>query len=106
METTTRTGAVINDRRTDEDKAATIGFIVATDKFMSGWGGAPRRSLFAVPVRNREEIDIVEENMRRRREMKRVRFVSADWRPRLQQGDHLSIATFDGASRFYVKGGF
>ena len=106
---TTRTmesGAVIDDRRTEEDKAATIGFVVATDSFMSGWGEARGRSLFAVPVRNWAEAVTVENNMRARSEMKRVRVVGKDYRPRLYPGDHLSIRDMSDCDRFYRVGGF
>lgn len=98
---------IIDDRRTDEDKAATWGFIVATDKFLSGWGGAPRRSIFAVPVRSYEEARIVDDNMRHRSEMKRVRLViGKNYRPKLYPGDHLSIRDMADCDRFYTPGGF
>ena len=95
-----------NDRRTEADKAATVGFVVATDRFMSGWGQAPGSSYYAVPFSDWDQAVTVEANMRRRSEMKRVRVVGADYRPRLGAGDHLSIASMDGASRFYTVGGF
>ena len=99
-------GGTIDDRRSADDIAATAGFVVANDSFMSGWGQATGRSLFAVPFRSMEEARIVEENMRDRTEMKYVRVVGPDYRPRLYPGDHLSIRDCSDASRFYVKGGF
>lgn len=99
-------GAVIDDRRTDEDKAQTWGFVVATDSFMSGWGRAAGRSLFAVPVTSLEQAEIVADNMQHRSEMKRVRIVGHDYRPRLQAGDHYSIRDMSDCSRFYEVGGF
>ena len=98
--------AVIDDKRSEADKAATVGFVVATDSFMSVWGQARGKSYFAVPYRSQAEADIVEANMRRRSEMKRVRVVGADYRPKLQDGDHLSIRDCDDCSRFYTEGGF
>lgn len=100
------TSPMIDDKRSPEDKAATLGFVVATDSFMSGWGNAPGRSLFAVPFRTWDEADIVEANMRARGDMKRVRVVGAKYRPRLYPGDHLSIRDMSDCSRFYKRGGF
>ena len=109
MTNNTRTlpgGGVIDDRRSEADKAATWGFVVATDAFFSGWGRSPGRSLFAVPVRNHREAEIVLDNMQRRSEMKRARIVASDYRPRLSEGDHLSIRNMSDCSRFYTPGGF
>jgi len=82
---------VKDDKRTPEEKARTCGFVVATDRFMSGWGGAPGRSLFAVPFDSWELAHVIKDNMRHRSEMMRVRVVGKDYRPRLYSGDHLSI---------------
>lgn len=81
----------IQDDRTPEEKAATVGFVVATDNFMSGWGQAPGRSLVAVPVTSYEDEKAVTEVLERRHEMKRVRFCMKSYRPRLFDGDHLHI---------------
>ncbi len=106
-ERTTRTGATIDDRRSEADKAATAFFVVATDRFMSGWGRAQGgRSLFAVPCKDMAQARIVEENMRHRSEMKRVRIVAAGYRPALRRGDHYSIRDMSDCSRFYTPGGF
>jgi len=99
--------ATTDDRRSEADKARTWGFVVATDSFMSGWGGAAGgRSIFAVPVRSPKEAEIVADNMRARSEMKRVRIVGHDYKPRLRNGDHLSIRAMDNCARFYKPGGF
>lgn len=103
---TTPSGAIIDDRRSAEDKARTVLLVVATDSFMSGWGHAPGKSYFAVPCASLEQAEIVEENMRHRSEMKRVRIVYKDYRPRLRAGDHLSIRNMSDCSRFYERGGF
>jgi len=96
----------ILDRRSEAEKESTWGFVVATDSFMSGWGDAPRRSLFAVPVRNWKEAEIVLDNMQHRPEMKRARIVGKDYRPKLRPGDHLSIRDMSDCARFYAPGGF
>ena len=45
---------IIDDQR--ETKARPWGFVVATDSFMSGWGGgAPQRSLYALAFASYEE---------------------------------------------------
>ena len=97
---------MIDDHRTEQDKKETIGFVVATDSFMSGWGPAQGRSLFAVPYRTDEAHTSVLKNMEDRKEMKRVRTVGADYRPRLGKGDHLSIRSCDDSKGFYTPGFF
>ena len=80
------------DDRTFEDIQRTIGLVVATDRFMSGWGKAPRRSLVACPVVDDEDRERVERRFQLRSEFKRVRFVyGALYTPRLHQGDHLHV---------------
>jgi len=101
--------ATIDDRRTPEQKRATLGLVVATDNFMSGWGQAQGRSIFAVPFRTWQEGEIVADNMRARSEMRRVRIVGdypGEYRPKLRKGDHLSIRDMSPCPRFYAPGGF
>jgi len=92
--------ATINDERTPEQKAQTMGLIVATDRHMSGWGNAPGRSLLAVPYASRQQAVIVEDNMRHRSEMQRVRRVGPNYRPRMYAGDNLTILPLDPAAPF------
>ncbi len=66
-----------------------IGYVVATDSFLSGWGEAPGRSLYAVAVRTTEEMGDVEWRMGQRSDFKRVRFNMH--LPRLREGDHLHV---------------
>lgn len=79
---------MVNDRRTPEQVKETVLYVVANDRFMSGWGLAPKRSLFAVAC-TAETYEDVERRMRTRSEMKRVRVNSR--LPRVHDGDHLSI---------------
>lgn len=73
-------------------------WIIATDKFMSGWGMAPGRSLVAYPY------DVISLNaaadlyqwMQERTDYIRVR--TARDLPRMRDGDHLSI--YDVPERF------
>lgn len=87
----------IQDDRTDTDKQVTIGFVVATDKFLSRWGKATGgRSIVARPVRDCEECDRVMRLFEDRDEFKRVRYASgSEYKPRLHSGDHLHIYGFD-----------
>ena len=88
------------DDREPEERQHTVGFWVATDKFMSGWGMAKGRSLVACPVFGADDADQVERRFRLRREFLRVRFVPGDtFYPKLYAGDHLHI--YDGRSFRY-----
>ena len=83
---------IINDDRTPEEITNTIGFVVATDNFMSGWGNAQGRSIVAVPFVSEEDCKKIMNRMELRREMKRVREIwSNEYKPRLYEGDHLHI---------------
>lgn len=85
-------GPVVRDDRTAEERDATIGFWVATDSFLSGWGQAKGRSLVACPVVSAADREVVEQRFDRRGEFKRVRYCSGkEYRPRLGPGDHLHI---------------
>lgn len=101
MEHTLRNGATVNDRRgpapTGPAADCRWGFVVFTDSFMSGWGGAANgRSLYALEVSSPSVAELVLANGKRRSEMKRgriVRFRKGGWLPncRINPGDHLSI---------------
>lgn len=93
-----------SDRRTDaeKDREAFPLFVSMTDKFMSGWGQAPGRSLYSLAVRSVEEAERVIDNAGRRSEMRYVRVSSA--LPRKRPGDHLSVAGPTHAARWYEQG--
>ena len=91
----------IKDDRTREDVEKTKGFVVATDKFMSGWGSAPGKSYVAVPFISAEDRERIEIRMRRRPEMKRIRIVyGKKYRPSLHSGDHLHIYNIIDSFRY------
>lgn len=95
----------IDDARTGAEKAATCGFVVCEDSFMSGWGKAKGgRSLYALAILDGEQEPIVTANAHARSEMKRVRFNLQ--LPRLRDGDHLKIVGPTAAARWYERGGF
>ena len=92
----------IQDDRTPEEKAATWGFVVATDSFLSNWGsGNPKvcdRSIVARPILEEGELEVIERVFESRDEFKRVRYSLGKetaegrvYRPRLQGNDLLHI---------------
>lgn len=93
---------IVHDKRTDDERAATIGYVVGTDRFMSGWGEAPGTSYYAVAVSSTDEREIVEANMRGRSEMLRVRFNLRP--PRARSGDHVSIVGPEEAGPWFERG--
>lgn len=102
---------MIDDRRTDKGTRP-WGYMVATDAFMSGWGGASGgRSLYAVACLHTDDAAIIEDNFRNRSEFRRARWVlslKADGTPRVRMGpsDHLAIVDRGTAWAFYTRGYF
>jgi len=80
---------IVNDRR--KNKTDPIMWAVATDKFMSGWGMAPRHSYIAYPIHeyNSDTHKKLMAWMRNRGDFIRVRENAS--LPRVRNGDHLSI---------------
>jgi hypothetical protein len=71
------------DDRTPEQRATHTWAVAATDRFMSGWGGAKGGVSVAAWACPFAELRQVEDYVRSRSEMKRVRVVKLDaWRPR------------------------
>ncbi len=82
------------------------GFVVFTDKFMSGWGQAPGRSLYALEVTSPQEAELVLANGKNRTEMKRGRIVKTLKGIKLRKGDHLSVTDKFNAERWFEVNGF
>lgn len=82
---------IINDRRAERtDKPGY--YLVATDKFMSGWGQAPDKSYVAFPVyadTDYQHVGELERWMHKREDWIRVRTNSN--LPRVQEGQHCSV---------------
>jgi hypothetical protein len=91
----------VNDQRTDEQRENTAWYAVATDQFMSGWGKAPRKSYYAIPCNSYDQAERAVLYLKGRSEMKYVRIAKAPFRPKMQTGDHLSIA--NPLAHFYAK---
>lgn len=85
---------MIQNDMTQEEQETFQGFVVATDRFMSGWGMAPGVSYVATPYFSYEDMKRVMEVLEGRKEMKCVRTCARNWRPKLHKGDHLHI--YDG----------
>lgn len=98
----------VEDRRAN--KEAPWAYVVCTDDFMSGWGGASGgRSLYAVAVSDPAEAEVVMANAKGRSEMKRPRLVSrfkADGTPKvtMRRGDHMAVVDKATAERWYEPG--
>lgn len=103
----------IKDDTSKADKQASIGYVVARDTFLSGWGEAKHgKSYVARPVRSDEELKMVKEAFEEREEFKNVRFVLGEvdkegcriHKPRLGQNDHLHIYGYNTFLHdFYVS---
>lgn len=85
---------MIQNDMTQEEQETFQGFVVATDRFMSGWGMAPGKSYIATPYFSDADLKQVMEVLEGRKEMKHVRVVGRQWHPRLRSGDHCHI--YDG----------
>lgn len=100
----------INDRRTDPNHKP-LGYVLCTDAFMSGWGKASGRSLYALAFDSWDEADILLDNADARAEMKRPRTVTSLTaaglpKVRMYPGDHMSVTDKGEAQRWYQAGGF
>lgn len=95
---------IIDDRRSCY--SAPAGYVVCTDTFLSGWGDAPGRSLYALAFSDAAEADALLIAARGRTDMQRPRIVSrvkanGEPRIRLQPGDHLAIVDGATAAEWY-----
>ncbi len=67
-----------------------VGYVVATDSFMSGWGGADGgASYYAVAVTLEDDAADIERRFHARPEFKRVRYNLH--LPRVKAHDHLRV---------------
>lgn len=70
------------DDRTEAQKKSHYVLIAATDSFMSGWGGAAGGVSYCAWACRPEVQDKVWRWVKNRPEMKRVRQVAGNWKPR------------------------
>jgi len=79
------------DDRTPEQMKTHTWIVAGTDKFMSGWGKARNGTSYAGWACEYEDLDKVERWVHNRSDMKRVRVVGTDWRPRGVGHTHIYI---------------
>ena len=88
--------STFKDDRTADQKATTRAIVRATDKFMSGWGGATGgKSIAAWACDTWEKANRLEKWVGSRSEMKYVSIVAKDWRPKLGKNDHAHVYWVD-----------
>lgn len=76
----------IIDDRTDEQRHTHRFLVVATDRILSGWGGAAGGTSIAAWACTSADLDAVERWVRARGDMMRVRVVVRSARPRAPRG--------------------
>ena len=67
-------------------------YVNMTDRFMSGWGLAPRRSHLCIRCETYAQAKAIERAARDRSEMRRISI--ADRPRRARAGDHVSVKAF------------
>ena len=88
-------GMTIQDDRTAEERKTHTWIVVGTDSFMSGWGKASGGVSYAAWACKGSDVDRVENWVRARSDMKRVRIVSGRWCPRGNGHAHIYVVHDD-----------
>ena len=83
---------IFQDDRTPEQKKTHTLIVLATDRFMSGWGMADAGASYAGWACTPELVDTVERRIRARGDMSHVRIVGNDYRPRGAKHVHIYVA--------------
>ena len=92
----------INDERTEEQKKTHSVLIAATDTFMSNWGEAEGGKSMCAWAVEPECADDMERWIRSRPEMKNVKRVGPDWKPK--SAAHVSIYVAEKGIHRALKG--
>lgn len=79
------------DDRNASQKTTHNVLIAATDSFLSGWGQARGGASMCAWACRSEDADQVERWVRNRSDMKRVRVVGNDWRPKNAAHVHIYV---------------
>ena len=82
---------VLVDDRTAEQKQTHPVIVAGTDTFLSGWGEAKNGTSYAGWACRVDDLASVERWVRSRKDMKRVRIVGGDWRPRGAGHTHIYV---------------
>jgi len=80
-----------NDDRTEEERLTHSCIVVGTDSFMSGWGRARGGVSYAGWACRYDDMNKVERWVSSRSDMKRVRVVGSDYRPRGTGHCHIYV---------------
>jgi hypothetical protein len=81
----------LDDDRTPEQRKSHRLIVAGTDTFMSGWGKACDGVSYAGWACLPEQVNTVERWVRSRSDMKRVRVVSGNWRPKGTGHAHIYV---------------
>jgi hypothetical protein len=81
----------MQDDRTNEEKKTHAWIVAGTDRFMSGWGEARGGVSYAGWACKYEDLNKVESWVENRSDMKRVRVVGNDWRPKGVGHTHIYV---------------
>lgn len=85
---------IIKDDRDEAQQASHTTLVVATDSFMSGWGGATGGKSYAAWACEPQHREQVFSWVRNRSDMKRARVVANDYRPGHQcKHYHIYVVT-------------
>jgi len=79
-----------DDRNAEQMKTHNV-LVAATDSFLSGWGQASGGASVCAWACKPEHADQVEKWVRNRSDMKRVRIVGNNWRPRNAAHCHVYV---------------
>ncbi len=91
---------LIQDDRTDEQKTQLRILVVATDKMLSGWGKAKGGMSYAAWATDEANLERTRSMVESRREMKRVRVIYGDYRPKGKGHLHVYVSMFCKPKQF------
>ena len=83
---------IIQDDRTDDQKKTHQWLVVGTDSFMSGWGEAKGMVSYAAWATTQEGLNDTLCWVERRGDMKRIRVVYGDYKPKGKVHLHIYVS--------------
>ena len=81
---------IINDRRNDEQRTTHTYLVIGKDRVLSGWGNAQGGASYAAWACTVDDVDKVEQWVRNRTDLTRVRVVRDPYQPPAQCA-HFSV---------------
>ena len=92
METTYNKGrTILKDDRTEEQMLTHTSLVTATDKFLSGWGGASGGVSKCAWACTPEQFDRVNKWVESRSDMKHINFHTNTWKPANAKHVHIYV---------------